>query len=391
MAQPTHIERILVVTDDPDTADLIAQQALGPMHYHVRVVQTVGEAIQEMIRFVPDLVLTDLRLPDLSAKDLLAALQAQGRDVPVMVMGRAGDEHAILQAFRLGALDYLALPAREAEVVAAVDRALKQVRERKERRLLAQRLEQTNRALRQRIEELDRLFQLSKALAAPKDPTALYQRLVTEAVAGADADRGWLVLRHDQEKRFYLVAHKGLPKTWLTRYADRWDDGITPLIALSGEPLNIHGEPLSRFRAAQLGKAVLVAPVRVQDQTVGVLGVARREMRPFSKAAQAFVQAVADLTAVALVNIRLFQALEQQAQHFRRQAQQAHDGAQRQRASIAALVQDLKAGLDMVRYYLERLQSEELGPLSPAQQETLARIHTQIEQVQRRLQQQNPA
>ena len=44
MAQPTHIERILVVTDDPDTADLIAQQALGPMHYHVRVVQTVGEA-----------------------------------------------------------------------------------------------------------------------------------------------------------------------------------------------------------------------------------------------------------------------------------------------------------------------------------------------------------
>lgn len=383
MPQATHVERILVITDDPGTGDLIANQALGPLHYHVRVVSTVGEAIQEIVRFVPDLVITDLQLPDLSAKDLLAALQAQQREVAVMVMGRAGDEQAVLQAFRLGALDYLPLPAREAEVVAAVDRALKQVRERKERRLLAQRLEQTNQALRERIQELDRLFQLSKALVEINQPTTLYRRLVSEAVAGTRADRGWLVLRHDQSKHFYLAAHHNLPQTWVSRHADRWDDGLTPLIALSGEALNIHGEPLNRFRAAQLGKAVLVAPVRVQEQTVGVLGVARREMHPFPKSAQAFVQAVADLAAVALVNIHLFQALERQAQTLRHQAQSARDGAAQQQAALEALRRDLQAHLDVLHHDLRQIL--ETASLTEIQRDLLARMQRQVQQMEQRL------
>ena len=88
---------------------------------------------QEISRFVPDVVVTDMNLPDLSGKDLVVALSSQGIEAPVIVISHQGMEGDLIQAFRLGANDFLIWPVREAEVVLAVERVLKQVRSRRER------------------------------------------------------------------------------------------------------------------------------------------------------------------------------------------------------------------------------------------------------------------
>ena len=56
-------------------------------------------------------------------------------------------EADIMQAFRLGASDYLLWPVREAEAISAVERALRQVRERRERERLARQLQSTNQVM----------------------------------------------------------------------------------------------------------------------------------------------------------------------------------------------------------------------------------------------------
>ncbi len=68
-------------------------------------------------------------------------LNSQRMDIPVIVVTLPSMESGIIQTFRLGAADCLILPLREAGIVQAVERILKQVHERRERDRLEKRLE----------------------------------------------------------------------------------------------------------------------------------------------------------------------------------------------------------------------------------------------------------
>ena len=157
-------ERILLVESDPEVSDLITRQVLKPLGYQVRVVGDATMAIREAIEISPDVVIVNMNLPGLSGKDLLVALSSQEFERPVIVIAEEGMEGDVIQAFRLGASDYLSWPVREAEVVSAVERALGQVRAEHERERLSQQLEKTNSELQRRVRELTTIFGIGKVL-----------------------------------------------------------------------------------------------------------------------------------------------------------------------------------------------------------------------------------
>jgi DNA-binding response OmpR family regulator len=99
-------DRILLVENDPEISDLIARQALTSVGYSVDVVVDSSSAIKQALLTPPDLIIADLNLPGLSAKDLLVALASQGISTPLMVIANKGQEQDIIQAFRLGAAEY---------------------------------------------------------------------------------------------------------------------------------------------------------------------------------------------------------------------------------------------------------------------------------------------
>ena len=156
-------ERILIVENDPETGDVIGRQTLQPLGYRVQVVGAAAQAIQEAVRFAPEVIIANLSLPGLSGKDLLVALSSQGIEVPVIVIATKEQEGDVIQAFRLGAADYLRWPVREAEVVSAVERVLKQVRSKSERETLSRQLKQTNQELQRRVRELTTIFRSRKS------------------------------------------------------------------------------------------------------------------------------------------------------------------------------------------------------------------------------------
>ena len=94
-------ERILIVENNLDVSNLIARHTLQPLGYKVEVVKTAANAIQEAVRFSPDVIMTNLLLPGLSGKDLLVALNSQGLETPVIVISESGMESDVIQAFRL--------------------------------------------------------------------------------------------------------------------------------------------------------------------------------------------------------------------------------------------------------------------------------------------------
>jgi DNA-binding response OmpR family regulator len=302
-------DRILLIEDDPEISDLIARQALTPVGYFVDVVADSSAAINQALLTPPDLIIADLNLSGLSAKDLLVAFTAQGILTPVLVIASKGQEQDIIQAFRLGAADYLLWPARDAEVLAAVERVLSRVHEARDRQRLDSKLSEQNQQLQRRDRELAAILNIGKAVVSINDHRILFQKIIENLMQVAEANSAWLLIRGEEKNQFLLVAQHGLPKVWAKKINTPLDDGISGLVALSGETLSISGEPLLRFRVANLGRSACVVPIKIQKEVIGTLVVLRREARPFEKREQIVLEAIADYVSISLLNARLFRAL----------------------------------------------------------------------------------
>jgi GAF domain-containing protein len=152
-----------------------------------------------------------------------------------------------------------------------------------------------------------------------------------------------------------LRAQRNLPAPLAAKLHQPWDDGVSSLVMLSGEALSIHGEGLARFKLARLGKAALLAPIKVRDQPIGVISVARRAARPFSERDQAMLEAVADYASISLVNARLFQALEARAQRLQQMVEQTQTGVRVRAEWMAKLEGDLRAARDQLQRLSEQV------------------------------------
>jgi len=315
VGQPVR-EKVLVVDEDVDVLDLLGRQVLTPLGFTVATAETAGDAIGRALTLRPDLIVASLTLPGLSGKDLLVALRSQGLHMPVLVTANEGREADAVQAFRLGARDYLVKPLREAEVVAAVERALHEVRLRHEREQLEAELAESNRQLERRVRELTTLFGIGKVVTSTTNQGQLFAKLMEGSLYVTEADIGWMLLKDENSDQLVLRAQSNLPAPIASKMHQAWEDGVSSLVMLSGESLRIHGEGLAQFKLARLGRAALITPIKVRTQPIGVICVARRQEKPFSDRDQAMLEAVSDYASISLVNARLFQALETRAQRL---------------------------------------------------------------------------
>ena len=308
---PKQQDKILVVDDDLNSLDLIAKQVLQPLGYQVAAVTDGGSAIQQAINLAPAAMIVSLSLQGFSGKDLLTALRAQGFDSPIIVIAPHEGEAQALAALRLGARDYLVRPLREAEIVNAVDRVMIEGQLKRERAQLETQLKQANAELEQRIKELTTLSGVGKAVINLHDIGALFARLVDGALQLTTAEMGWLALADEPGGRLILYAARNVPGN--PKLRGPWDDGLSSLVMQSGEPLSIAGPGMNQFRVSQIARSALVMPIKAGERTVGVLTVANKSPKPFDDRYQSLLNAVADYASIAVVNVRLFQALESRA------------------------------------------------------------------------------
>lgn len=370
---PTQIEKILVVDEDPEVLDLVAQQVLKPMGYQVAVAQDGNKALQIANQMRPDIIITALGLPGLSGRDLLAALQAEGLESILIATGPKGEEKLAVQAFRLGAKDYLTKPLREAEIVATLDHALEDLRLRREREQLSQRLHTANQQLEKRVRELTTLYGIGKAVTAVTSLGQLFTRLLEGALVVTEGELGWLLLAEEGTGKLILRAEKNLPKLSGLQLNQPWDDGLSPMLMLSGEGIAIGGEPLAKMRAGQMAKAVVAVPIKVKEQVLGVLAVGNKSGRPFAERDQAMLSAVADYASIALVNARLFQTMEARAHALQQQRDEL----------VLRLGHELRQPLTKLKASLDPLARGQAGPLTPPQTEALRAALEQLQALQK--------
>jgi transcriptional regulator with GAF, ATPase, and Fis domain len=171
-----------------------------------------------------------------------------------------------------------------------------------------------------------------------------------------------------------------MPEALALKVHQSWDDGVSSLVMLSAESLNIHGEGLQQFKLARFAKAALIVPIKARQQPIGVITVAREKGRAFSEPNQRMLEAVADYASISLVNSRLFQALSGRAKQLEAVVTQTRSGMQDQRTWM----EKMRRGLQGLRGQLPRLVE---GSESPAQRKGLQVLSSDVDVILQELEQ----
>lgn len=375
------LEKILVVESDPIIADLIARQALGGQGFVVKVVEEASAAIQQATSFEPDVVIANLDLPGLSGKDLIAALSFQNVEIPVIIISSKGQEKDVIRAFRLGASDFISMPIRETEIVSVVERGLETVRARKERERLARRLQRANQDLKTKVEQLTTVFAIGKAVTSMADQKKLFRQIVEEAVHITQADFGWFLNRDERSNEFILRAQVNLPKSLLEHMNKAWDDGLSSLVARSGETFSIHGKSMERFMLYSLGKSALVVPVKAHQQTIGLLVVMRKSDHEFQAGDRTMLEGVSDYAAISMVNARLFQALDERATNLQATVERTREEERMKDQVIYLVNQEIRSPLLDAREHLNKMLQSKQGRLNKNQTQTVEHARNKLDKI----------
>ena len=118
--------QILVVEDDEDTAEVVCT-LLKDAGYDASAVERGDEAIDAINDSGPDLVLLDIKLPDMNGLDVLREVRAQS-SLPLIILSGFGTDRDRVNALEAGADDYMAKPFSPEELVARVKALIRRVK-----------------------------------------------------------------------------------------------------------------------------------------------------------------------------------------------------------------------------------------------------------------------
>jgi len=166
-------ERIAIAEDDEDLA-FVLREALVRKEYEVEISPTAGALLERLASGAYDLILLDVKLPDMDGLDALPKCRELAPETPVIVMTAHGTRQIAMEAITRGAYDFFTKPLKMAEFQVVVARAL-------DRR----RLQQQVKALRAgqgsgfeeiigQCEPLHRVLDIAQR-AAPTDLTVLIE------------------------------------------------------------------------------------------------------------------------------------------------------------------------------------------------------------------------
>jgi diguanylate cyclase (GGDEF)-like protein/PAS domain S-box-containing protein len=125
-SSPTFIQaKILIVDDMPDNLRVLSA-ALGDRGYQIRCAKSGAMALMGAKTAPPDLILLDIKMPDMNGYDVCQALKKdeQSQDIPVIFLSALDDVFDKVKAFEVGGVDYITKPFQVEEVLVRVQRQL---------------------------------------------------------------------------------------------------------------------------------------------------------------------------------------------------------------------------------------------------------------------------
>lgn len=294
------MERILIVDDGRESREFIADYILKPNGFDFIMARDGREGFELAQKQKPDLILLDLQMPRMNGIEMLQAMADAGLDIPVVLMTFYGSEEIAVEVYRLGVKDYVKKPFSIEEMLLAIQRSLGDVRLRREKEALTERLIEKNRQLQRSFAELNILYSIGKSVTSTTDMDQLLPRIVEAAIKVAEAEEGALYLVEGPALICRAQRRRGgraeaPPQAAATSFAAR--------VASDRKPLSL--------AAPDHAGSLAAAPLIIHETVIGVLEVGNhtKGAATFGEHECALLSTLSDYAAIAIENSRNYEAL----------------------------------------------------------------------------------
>jgi len=299
---PQPAPRVLVVDDEKVIREILAD-FLTLEGFWVRTAEDGVAAVTELTAVHYDLVISDLKMPNMGGIQLLEHINRMMPDVVTVIMTGFGTVETAIDAMKRGAYDYVLKPFRIEEVVHIIQRGLEK------RRLAAENI---------RLREALSLYKVTEAIAASLSLDDVLHTVGEMGVHDLAADLVVVILRDGDGKWFERYRRQG------ASLADEGLVGPRPLEVspealvehFSVEPtLNVAGARAAYFlrdpSEQQPVWSLMAVPLRIRGEVAGylvTLGLHRG--RRFEESQRKLLQGVTSRAAAAIENARLYEDLK---------------------------------------------------------------------------------
>ncbi|OQX92731.1 MAG: hypothetical protein B6D58_01470 [candidate division Zixibacteria bacterium 4484_95] len=114
--------KIMIVDDEAIMRNLLLK-ILEQEGYHVTLVSSAKEAIEKLNNERFDLLLSDVKMPDMDGFQLLKKVKKEWPQIAIIMMTGYGDAYTVKEALMLGADEYITKPFKSHEISLIVERA----------------------------------------------------------------------------------------------------------------------------------------------------------------------------------------------------------------------------------------------------------------------------
>jgi response regulator RpfG family c-di-GMP phosphodiesterase len=290
--------RVLVVDDEKVIREILSD-FLTMEGYVVRTVEDGKAALAELHLRPYDMVISDLKMPNMGGLELLEKIAEEKLEVLCVIMTGFGTVETAIEAMKKGAYDYILKPFKVEEVVHVVQRGLDR-----------QRLKAENIRLREALS----LYRVSEAIATSLELDRILDVILDATISEMDAD---VVTLHLEDPR------SGRYEERIRRVAQPLEGGA-PGLSLDldelqswfreDKPILAHGIKAARFFSQPGTDSKLASfasvPMKVQGKVIGMLNAfSYTRGKKFDEGQRKMLFMLANRAAVSIENARLYEDL----------------------------------------------------------------------------------
>ena len=116
------MKSILIIDDDPLIRKTLSAH-LAAKNYEIISAETGEEGLQKFNEFSPDLVILDIRLPDIDGLETLKSIKSVNNNASIIIMTAYDDMKTTIEAIKSGAFEYLVKPLDYVELDITIEKA----------------------------------------------------------------------------------------------------------------------------------------------------------------------------------------------------------------------------------------------------------------------------
>lgn len=311
--------RVLVIDDEEIICELL-NDILKDKGYSVNYELSAENGIKAFQEDSFDVVMTDLKIAGSDGIDVLKQIKVHDPDSVVIVITGYPSFETVQTALRLGAYDYITKPFNLEEISFLIQRAIGYRVLSQTNKKLMKELEEQNARLEEKVldrtRELTLLYKIGRDVSSSLKLDEALETIIDRLSKILNVEMCSILLVDKKTQELHIRAARGLANEVVTTTTIKLGELISGWIAQHKEAVLVEDiESDSRFTKRNQEKyytrSFISVPLIVKDEVIGVINVNNKKSKEiFTKDDLRFVKGVANETAMAVENARLYTSLE---------------------------------------------------------------------------------